>query len=121
MALNAVVPAAAFEIALSLSALGIICAWGVIVLCQLKLWHLSRRGELVRPDFRMFGAPYTGILTLVFLFGVLVLMAFDYPVGTWTIASLIVIIPALIAGWYLLRERIHRLAGERTVSAEAPR
>ncbi|WP_047458081.1 amino acid permease [Rhizobium rhizogenes] len=120
VALNAVVPAAAFEIALSLSALGIICAWGVIVLCQLKLWHLSRRGELVRPDFRMFGAPYTGILTLVFLFGVLVLMAFDYPVGTWTIASLIVIIPALIAGWYLLRERIHRLAGERVVSAEAP-
>ncbi|MES5047425.1 amino acid permease [Rhizobium nepotum] len=113
VALNAVVPAAAFEIALNLSALGIICAWAVIVLCQLKLWHLSRRGELVRPDFRMFGAPYTGILTLVFLFGVLVLMAFDYPVGSWTIASLLIIIPALVIGWYLLRDRIHRLADER--------
>lgn len=113
VALNAVVPSAAFEIALNLSALGIICAWAVIVLCQLKLWQLSQRGEIVRPDFRMFGAPYTGILTLIFLFGVLVLMAFDYPVGSWTIASLIVIIPALVIGWYLLRDRIYRLADER--------
>jgi len=116
VALNAIIPAAAFEIALNLSALGIICAWGVIVLCQLKLWHLSRRGELVRPDFRMFGAPYTGILTLLFLFGVLVLMAFDYPVGTWTIASLALIAPALAFGWYLLRDRINRLAAERTLA-----
>jgi len=116
VALNAIIPAAAFEIALNLSALGIICAWGVIVLCQLKLWHLSRRGELVRPDFRMFGAPYTGILTLLFLFGVLVLMAFDYPVGTWTIASLALIAPALAVGWYLLRDRINRLAAERTLA-----
>jgi L-asparagine permease len=108
--LNAIVPAAAFEIALNLSALGIICAWGVIVLCQLKLWHLSRRGEMNRPDFRMFGAPYTGILTLVFLFAVLVLMALDYPAGTWTVGSLIIIAPALVAGWYMLRHRIHELA-----------
>lgn len=113
VALNAVVPASAFEIALNLSALGIICAWAVIVLCQLKLWQLSERGELVRPDFRMFGAPYTGILTLIFLFGVLVLMAFDYPVGSWTIASLLIIIPTLIICWYLLRDRIYRLADER--------
>lgn len=118
VALNAVVPASAFEIALNLSALGIICAWAVIVLCQLKLWQLSERGELVRPDFRMFGAPYTGILTLIFLFGVLVLMAFDYPVGSWTIASLLVIIPALVIGWYLLRDRIYRLADERAGASQ---
>jgi len=113
VALNAVVPSAAFEIALNLSALGIISAWAVIVLCQLKLWKLSKRGEMVRPDFRMFGAPYTGLLTLLFLFAVLMLMALDYPVGTWTIASLILIVPALVIGWYLLRDRIHRLAAER--------
>nr|WP_183653479.1 amino acid permease [Brucella daejeonensis] len=118
--LNAIMPSAAFEIALNLSALGIITAWGVIVLCQLKLWYLARRGEMERPAFRMFGAPYTGILTLAFLLGVLVLMAFDYPVGTWTIASLLIIIPALILGWYLMRERIYRLAGERAVEAEVP-
>ena len=39
-----------------------------------------------RPRFRMWGTPYTGYLTLVFLAGVLVLMAFDPPIGTWTVA-----------------------------------
>lgn len=116
--LNAVVPAAAFEIALNLASLGIITAWGVIILCQLKLWHLARKGEISRPDFRMFGAPYTGILTLLFLFGVLVLMAADYPVGSYTIGSLIIIIPALVIGWYCLRERIYRLAAERAAETQ---
>jgi L-asparagine permease len=119
--LNAIIPSEAFEIALNLSALGIICAWGVIVLCQLKLWHLSRRGEMSRPDFRMFGAPYTGILTLVFLLGVLVLMAFDYPAGTMTVGSLVIIAPALVAGWYVLRNRIHELAKAETSRQTGPR
>lgn len=44
------------------------------------------------------GTPWTGYVTLAFLFGVLVLMACDPPIGTWTVASLILIIPALIAG-----------------------
>ncbi len=110
--LNAIVPAMAFEIALNLAALGIISAWAVIVLCQLKLWHLAKHGKMQRPEFAMFGAPYTGIITLVFLASVLVLMALDYPVGSWTIGSLIIIIPALIIGWYLARDRIAAVAAE---------
>lgn len=110
--LNAIVPAMAFEIALNLSALGIISAWAVIVLCQLKLWRLARQGKMSRPEFPMFGAPYTGILTLIFLFSVLVLMALDYPVGSWTIGSLIIIVSALVIGWFLARERIALVAAQ---------
>ncbi|MDB6452973.1 amino acid permease [Falsirhodobacter sp. 20TX0035] len=113
VALNAVVPAAAFEIALNVAALGIITAWGTIVLCQLKLWHLSRKGVIARPEFRMFGAPVTGVLTLGFLAAVVVLMAFDYPIGTWTVASLVVIVPVLVLGWFLMRDRIWRIAAEQ--------
>ena len=61
----------------------------------------------------MFGAPYTGYLILVFLAGVLVLIGFDYPVGTWTVGSLVVIIPLLIAGWFACRHRILEIAEER--------
>jgi len=110
VALNAFVPSHAFEIGLNLAALGIIAAWGVIILCQLKLWHLSRQGKMQRPDFRMFGAPYTGILTLVFLAAVIVLMAFDYPIGTYTVASLGIVIPLLVIGWFLMRSQIQTLA-----------
>jgi len=65
--LNAVMPADAFEIVLNVASLGIISSWGMIVLCQLALHRLSRKGLAVRPSFRMFGAPYTGYLTLAFL------------------------------------------------------
>ncbi|MGG7517732.1 amino acid permease [Allorhizobium undicola] len=108
--LNAYVPSEAFEIAINISALGIITAWAAIILCQLKLWHMARRGEIQRPAFRMFGAPYTGILTLIFLFSVIVLMALDYPVGSYTVASLILIAPVLVIGWYMLRHRIRAIA-----------
>ncbi|MDP9836373.1 L-asparagine permease [Neorhizobium huautlense] len=117
--LNAIVPAMAFEIALNLAALGIISAWAVIVLCQLKLWHLAKQGRMQRPDFAMFGAPYTGIITLVFLASVLVLMALDYPVGSWTMGSLIIIVPTLIIGWYLARDRIAAVAAENAAKQTA--
>ena len=61
----------------------------------------------------MWGAPYTGYLTLAFLFGVVVLMALDPPIGTWTVATLVIIIPALIVGWYAVRGRVMEIARER--------
>jgi L-asparagine permease len=40
-------------------------------------------------------------------------MAFDSPVGTWTIASLVVIVPLLMLGWRLCRHRILEIAAVR--------
>ena len=110
VALNAFVPEQAFEIVLNVAALGIVSSWGMIVLCQMRLQAWAKRGLLERPAFRMPGAPVTGYLTLVFLVGVLVLMAFDWPVGTLTIGSLVLIIPALILGWFACRGRILEIA-----------
>jgi L-asparagine permease len=112
--LNAVVPDEAFEIVLNVACIGILGSWATIVLCQLKLLSWSKRGLLQRPAFRMFGAPYTGYLVLVFLAGVLVLVGFDYPVGTFTVGSLVVIIPLLVLGWFLCRTRITAIAEERS-------
>ncbi|MUL76108.1 amino acid permease [Mycolicibacterium sp. CBMA 226] len=111
--LNGIVPAQAFEIVLNMAALGIIASWATIVICQLQLFRWSQRGEIARPAFRMWGAPYTGYLTLAFLAAVLVLMAFDHPVGTWTVATLVIIIPALIIGWYAARGRVLEIAKQR--------
>ncbi len=111
--LNGVVPAQAFEIVLNMAALGIIASWATIVICQLQLFRWSQRGDMERPAFRMWGAPYTGYLTLAFLAGVLVLMAFDKPVGTWTVATLVLIIPALIIGWFAARGRVYEIARQR--------
>lgn len=111
--LNYVVPAYAFEIAVNVSSLGTLSAWTVIVLCQLKLQRRAARGELVRPAFRMPGAPYTSIATLGFVVGVLVLMLFDYPVGTYTVASLVVVVPLLVIGWLCVRRNVVALHGPK--------
>lgn len=117
--LNAIVPAAAFEIVLNFAAIGIIASWGMIVLCQMALVKSAKRGEQDRPSFRMPLAPISGWVTLAFLVMVLVMMAFDNPVGTWTVASLVIIIPMIIGGWYLCRGRINELAQAR-MNAKAP-
>ena len=58
--------------------------------------------------------PYLSLaIWLPILFGVLVLMAFDAPIGSWTIATLVVIIPALIGGWFLVRTKVLSVAEER--------
>src|SRR5690606_19800205 len=111
--LNAVVPAKAFEIVLNFAAIGIIASWGMIVLCQMALVKSAKRGEQQRPGFRMPLAPVSGWVTLGFLALVLVMMAFDNPIGTWTIASLAIIIPLIIGGWYLCRGRINEIAAAR--------
>lgn len=114
--LNAVVPEKAFEIVLNMSALGTVTCWAAIVLCQLRLWQWWRQGKVERPSFRLVGTPYTGIATLVFLAGVVVLMAFsdDEVQRGAVIAVGVVLIPAMIGGWFLARKRVQRIAATRT-------
>ncbi|MEO6793826.1 MAG: amino acid permease [Mycobacterium sp.] len=104
--LNAVKPGQAFEIVLNIAALGVITAWGTIVVCQLRFYRLTTIGLLQRPRFRMPLAPYSGYVSLVFLAGVLVLMLFDTRSGPWVRGTLIVVAPVLTAGWYLVRNRV---------------
>lgn len=113
IALNAFNPADAFEIALNIVAPGIIACWATIVVCQLRAYRLAKAGLIQRPRFRMPWAPYSGYLTLAFLAGVLAMMAFDKDTGTWTIAAVVVIVPTLSAGWFLVRNRVAALASQR--------
>lgn len=114
--LNYIVPSQVFEIVLNMASIGIICSWAFIVVCQMKLRQAIKQGKAEPVAFRMPGAPFTSWLTLLFLLGVVVMMAFDYPNGTWTIASTPVLAILLVAGWYGLKQR--RNATDITVDAE---
>ena len=115
--LNSLVPEKAFEIVLNVASLGILSSWATIVICQLQLFRWSKQGRVPRPSFRLWGSPYTGYLTLAFLLTVLVLMALNYPIGTWSVAGLLVLIPVLAGGWYLCRDRVLEIAREREAAA----
>ncbi|RMI29552.1 amino acid permease [Nocardia stercoris] len=113
--LNAVIPGKAFEIVLNMSALGTIAAWTAIILCQLQLWRWSKIGKATRPSFRLVGTPYTSVATLIFLATVVVLMATsDDEVQRGAVISMVVVVaPAFVAGWFLARKRVMRMAAER--------
>ncbi|MDT5174663.1 MAG: L-asparagine permease [Mycobacterium sp.] len=117
--LNAFTPKHAFEIVLHIAATGVIVAWATIVACQLRFHHLTRSGQLERPTFRMPLSPYTGWVSLAFLVGVLILMMFDEVYGRWMIAAMAVGIPALIGGWFVVRNRVREAAAQAAQPDEA--
>ena len=117
--LNAVKPSQAFEIVLHIASVGVVVAWGTIVACQLKFYQLVKKGELERPKFRMPFAPYSGYATLAFLVSVLALMFFDKVQGPWMLGAMAIGIPALIGGWYLVRDRV-RVAAQDTTGPASP-
>jgi L-asparagine permease len=103
--LNYFVPSQVFEIVLNIASLGILSSWGFIVVCQMKLRKAIKEGKAKDVSFKMPGAPVTSWLTLLFLFSVLVLMAFDYPNGTYTVATIPLLVVLLVFGWFGLRNR----------------
>jgi len=105
--LNYLVPSQVFEIVLNMASLGIIASWAFIMVCQMRLRKAIREGKAEKVSFRLPGAPVTSWLTLLFLASVLVLMAFDYPNGTYTIASIPLIAVILVLGWFGVRKRVH--------------
>jgi L-asparagine permease len=103
--LNYLVPSQVFEIVLNIASLGIVSTWAFIVVCQMRLRWAQNRGEVARVDFRLPLAPVTAWLTLAFLAGVLVLMGFDYPDGTYTVAAIPVVALGLVLGWFAMKRR----------------
>src|SRR6201996_1862727 len=108
--LTALKPSQAFEIVLHIAAVGIVFAWGTIVASQLQFYRLAKAGRLQRPNFRMPLSPYSGYLTLAFLVGVVILMFFDKVQGPYLIGATIIGVPALIGGWFLVRNRVRAAA-----------
>ncbi|MDM4762278.1 amino acid permease [Galbitalea sp. SE-J8] len=102
----------AFEVVLEVSALGIVGGWATIILCQMRLRTWAAQGKATRPSFRMPGAPVTSWITLAFLALVLVTLGFT-STGRWVLASLVVLIPLLIVGWFSQRKRIMEAAAVR--------
>ncbi|MCI1678802.1 MAG: L-asparagine permease [Ewingella americana] len=117
--LNYYVPSQVFEIVLNVASLGILSSWAFIIVCQMKLRKAIKEGKAKEVSFRMPWAPVTSWLTLAFLAGVLVLMAFDYPNGTYTVATIPVLIVLLVLGWFGLRNRAKEVKAEQAAHEEA--
>ncbi len=108
--LNMFVPEEAFNIALDLSALGIISTWAMILLCQIQLHRWADKGIVTRPAFRQLLSPWSSYASLVFLAAVIVLMCYE---NIWNLYAIIALVPMLIGGWYAVRGKVMAVAAER--------
>ncbi|WP_062982274.1 amino acid permease [Nocardia anaemiae] len=104
--LNLVMPQKAFEIVLNLAGLGIVGTWASIMTCHWIFVRRAEQGHYRRPAFRLPFAPVLNILTLGFLLAVIVLMFFDDEIGRITLAAFLLVVAAMVAGWYRVRGRL---------------
>ncbi|MGK5554584.1 amino acid permease [Actinomadura kijaniata] len=113
VALNAVVPHEAFEIATSIASLGVLTTWATLLYAQIRFRRAALRGEVERPGYRMPGSPYTNWLALGFLVLVVGLMLFDHT-QRWAVVAIPFLAAALWTGWRVVNAR-------RTGPPEGPR
>lgn len=108
--LNYILPAQAFEIVLSVAAVGVVTTWSTIILSQIQLYRRAKQGLMQRPNFRLFGAPYTGYAALLFLAFVLVMTFINSP---WTMLVMAIASVLIVIGWFRSRDNILQIARER--------
>ncbi|MFJ3585508.1 amino acid permease [Streptomyces sp. NPDC090127] len=111
--LNYVMPGEAFELVLNFASVGIIGTWAMIMVCSLLFVKRSKEGRVTRPGYQLPWAPYTQIVTLVFLGSVLVLMWMDGGISRTTVNCLPLIGLLLVGGWFLVRGRVRATAASR--------
>lgn len=114
--LNALVPGHAFDIALEASAIAVVGVWSLIFLCHIRYRKLSDADIVTKSPFRAPLAPFMSYVGLVFLFLVLVGMAYSgykSDGGFWDKTNLIVVIlgiPAFVAilaiGWIAVKPKV---------------
>lgn len=104
--INYIYPSGAFDIVMNLSGIGIAGTWIFILASHVVFVHKAARGEVTRPDFRLWGAPVTNVVAIVFLLAVIVSMWFDRAVGRPTIYMFLGVVALLLIGWFAVRNRI---------------
>jgi L-asparagine permease len=114
--LNYVMPGTAFELVINFASFGVIGTWGMIMVCSLLFWKRSESGAVTRPAFRLPWAPYSQVITLVFLASIVLLMWQDGDVSRTTVECLPLIVGALVGGWFLVR----RTGLARAAEGQAP-
>ncbi|WP_406229396.1 amino acid permease [Nocardia sp. NBC_01009] len=109
---NVVSPDKAFAYITSVSTIGIIFVWSMILVCHLIYRAKVARGELPASDYRLPAAPYTTVLALAFL-GLVVVLLFCTESGR-TAVVVGAVWAVLVCAGYVVLDRL----GKRTVVPE---
>ncbi|WP_280270127.1 amino acid permease [Nocardia wallacei] len=104
---NVVSPDKAFAYITSVSTMGIIFVWGMILVCHFLYRAKVRRGELPASDYRLPGAPVTSALALGLL-GLVVVLLFFTDSGRTALVVGAVWAVLVCAGYPIVNRLVHR-------------
>ena len=105
---------------LNFASLGTLASWTAIALFHWRFVSMCRAGEHERPSYRAKFTPLSNIIILLFIGAVIILMAFDYPIGTWTLVASLAFWPLLALGWYVNKPHIMAAIATRQQRKEPP-
>ncbi|HTI28235.1 MAG TPA: hypothetical protein VL652_45050, partial [Kutzneria sp.] len=77
----------------------------MVLIAQMRMRQKALRGELVRPSYRMPGAPVTNWIALAFLGLIVVMMGFAGGAEQIAFYSIPGIIGVIGLGWWLVSRR----------------
>ncbi len=104
--INYVYPSQAFDIVMNLAGIGIAGTWISIMVSHWIFVNKAKQGLYERPKYRLFWAPWTNLVTILFLVGVIIMMWFADEIGRPTIGLFAVIALIMVLGWFLVRDKI---------------
>ncbi|WP_276849241.1 amino acid permease [Corynebacterium pyruviciproducens] len=105
--INYVYPTDAFNIVMNLAGIGIAGTWMSIMVSHWIFVRRAARGEVQRPDFKLFWAPVTNFLTLAFLALIIVAMWVQDTAGKITISTFVVLAILWAIAWFaFIRKRV---------------
>lgn len=111
--LNFFIPEEAFSVVVNIASFGTMASWAAIAFSHQKFLKLAGEGKYKRPSYRAPGGRFADWSVIAFIAFVVVLLAINYPVGTYTFASLTILIPLLVIGWFTVRKRVYEIARMR--------
>ncbi|MCI5826489.1 MAG: amino acid permease [Arcanobacterium sp.] len=106
VAINYIYPTQAFEIVMNLAGIGIAGTWISVLVSHMVFVYRAKKGLEERPKFRLWLAPYSNIVAILFFLSIIVSMAFD-SMGQKTLLLFVLVIVLMAAGWFAVRGRIN--------------
>lgn len=104
--INYVYPTAAFDIVMNLAGIGIAGTWISIMISHWIFVRKAQRGELERPQFRLFAAPFTNLITIIFLGLIIIFMWFADEIGKPTIITFVILAIIMTIVWFIVRDKV---------------